>query len=55
MPGRAFLGDPVAKTSPSSAGVTGSIPGQGAKIPHVSHPKTQTETTVHIKKKKKKL
>jgi len=28
----------VAKTSPSNAGDTGSIPGWGAKIPHASQP-----------------
>ena len=36
-------------TSPSRAGGVGSIPGQGAKIPHASWPKNQ-----NIKKKKKK-
>ena len=34
-------GGPVVKTSPSNAGSTGSIPGQGAKIPHASGPKNQ--------------
>ena len=29
----------MVKTSPSSAGGEGSIPGQGAKIPHASRPK----------------
>ena len=29
-------GGPVVKTLPSSAGVVGSIPGLGAKIPHAS-------------------
>ena len=32
----------MVKTSPSSAGGAGSIPGQGAKIPHASRPKNQT-------------
>ena len=33
-----FLGGPVAvKTSTSKAGYVGSIPCQGAKIPHASH------------------
>ena len=31
----------MVKTSPSSAGGVGSIPGQGAKIPHGSGPKNQ--------------
>ena len=31
----------VVKTLPSNAGVAGSIPGQGPKIPHVSEPKNQ--------------
>ena len=42
-----FLGGPAVKTSPSNAGVAGSIPGQGAKIPHALRPKNQ-----NIKKKK---
>ena len=37
--GTDFPGDLVVKTSPSNAGGTGSISGQGAKIPHVSWPK----------------
>ena len=36
-----FLGGPVVKTSPSNAGGVGSIPGQGAKIPHALWPKNQ--------------
>ena len=36
-----FPGGPVVKTSPSNAGGAGSIPGQGAKIPHASWPKNQ--------------
>ena len=31
----------MVKTSPSSAGGAGSIPGRGAKIPHASQPKNQ--------------
>ena len=38
---RDFPGSPVVKTSPSNAGGAGSIPGQGAKIPHASRPKNQ--------------
>ena len=34
-----FPGGPVTETLPSSAGDTGSIPGQGVKIPHASLPK----------------
>ena len=63
-----FPGGPVVKTLPSNAGGVGSIPGQGAKIPHVSWSKNQsiknrsnivtnsikTLKMVHIKKKKKK-
>ena len=36
-----FPGGPVVKTSPSNAEGMGSIPGQGAKIPHASQPKKQ--------------
>ena len=36
-----FPAGPVLKTSPSSAGGAGLIPGQGAKIPHTSGPKNQ--------------
>ena len=36
-----FPGGPVVKTSLSSAGGVGSIPGQGAKIPHALGPKKQ--------------
>ena len=32
------------KISPLNAGAEGSIPGQGAKIPHASWPKTKTKT-----------
>ena len=56
----------MVKTSPSNAEGVGSIPGQGAKIPHASRPKTpkrenrsnivtnskKTLKMVHIKKKK---
>ena len=67
MRGRDFPGGPVVKTSPSNAGVAGSISGQGAKIPHAPRPKNQNVKQkqycnkfdkdlkiVHIKKKKKK-
>ena len=33
-----FPGNPVVKTLPSNAGGTGSIPGQGAKIPRALRP-----------------
>ena len=36
-------GGPVVKTLPSNAGGAGSIPGEGAKIPHALQPKKQTE------------
>ena len=32
---------PVVETSPSNAESAGSIPGQGAEIPHASQPKNQ--------------
>ena len=38
---RDFPGGSVVKTSPSSAGGVGSIPGQGAEIPCASWPKNQ--------------
>ena len=41
MTRRDFPGSPVVKTSSSNAGGAGSIPGQGAKIPHASGPKNQ--------------
>ena len=34
-----FLGGPVVKTLPSSAGRTGLIPGRAARVPHASWPK----------------
>ena len=37
-----FLGGPVVKTSPSSAGGACSIPGGGAKIPHASQSSNQS-------------
>ena len=43
-----FPGGPVAKTSPSNAGGAGSIPGQGAKIPHASWPKKPKHKTEAI-------
>ena len=36
-----FPGGPVVKSSPSSVGGAGSIPGWGARIPHTSRPKNQ--------------
>ena len=36
-----FLGGSVVKTSLPNAGVSGSIPGQEAKIPHALWPKNQ--------------
>ena len=36
---RDFPGGSVVKTSPSNAVGVGSIPGQGAKIPHAAQPK----------------
>ena len=38
---RDFPGGTVVKTAPSIAGGAGSIPGQGAKIPHASGLKNQ--------------
>ena len=46
MEKRDLPGSPVVKTSPSNAGGSGSIPGQGAKMPHASQskkPKHKTE------------
>ena len=45
---RDFPGGPVVKTSPSNAGDTGSIPGQGAKIAHASQPKKPKHKTEAI-------
>ena len=39
-----FPGAPVVGTSPSSAGDTGRISDQGAKIPHASWPKDQSRS-----------
>ena len=36
-----FPGGPVVETLPSNAGGAGSIPAQGAKVPHASRPKIQ--------------
>ena len=36
-----FPGGPVVKTSPSNTGGMGSVPCQGAKIPHASRRKTK--------------
>ena len=62
---RDFPSSSVVKTSPSNAGVVGSIPGWGARIPRLVAKKTKTENSrntvtnsvktlkmVHIKKKK---
>ena len=38
---RDFSAGPVIKISSSNTGDAGLIPGQGAKIPHASWPKTQ--------------
>ena len=38
-----FPGGSVVKTAPSNAGSAGSIPGQGAKIPHGLRPKNQQQ------------
>ena len=38
---RDLPGGPVVKNLPSSAGVVGSIPDRGTKIPHASRPKNQ--------------
>ena len=37
-----FPGGPVVKTLPSNAGIAGLTPGQGARIPHASLPKSQS-------------
>ena len=42
-----FLGGPVTETLPSSAGDTGSIPGQGVHIPHASLPKKKRKKAKH--------
>ena len=46
---RDFPGRPVVKTSPSSAGAAGSVPGRRAKILHASQlkkPKHKTESVL---------
>ena len=43
-----FPGDPVVKTLFSNARGVGSIPVQGARIPHALLPKTQTENRKNI-------
>ena len=40
-----FPGGPVVKNSPSNAGDTGSIPGQGTKIPHATGQLSPCTTT----------
>ena len=42
-----FPGGPAVETSPSNTGVAGSIPDQGAKIPHALQSKNQN---IKIKK-----
>ena len=39
-----FPTGPVGKTSPSSVGDVGLIPGRGAKVPRASWPRIKTET-----------
>ena len=58
---RDFPGGPVVKNLPCSAGDTGSIPGQGTKIPHAAlqhgwvlqllSPHTTTRVTAHHNKR----
>ena len=38
---RDFPDSPVVRTLPSNAGGAGSIPGQGARVPHASQPKNR--------------
>ena len=45
--GTHFPGGPVVKTSPSNAGSVGSVPGQEAKIPHISMGKNQNINQKH--------
>ena len=45
MEKRDLPGSPVVKTSPSNAGGAGSIPGQGAKMPHAPQPKKPKHKT----------
>ena len=42
-----FPGGPVVGTLPSNAGVVGSIPGWGAKLPRASRPKNKTEAILY--------
>ena len=44
-----FPGGPAVETSPSNIGVAGSIPDQGAKIPHALQSKNQN---IKIKKQR---
>ena len=46
-----FPHGPVVKTSPSKAGSTGLIPGQGYKIPHAGQKKKKKQKTKNIKQK----
>ena len=43
-----FPGCPVVKTSASNVGSEGSIPDQGAKIPHALWPKNQNIKQKHV-------
>ena len=43
---RDFPGGPVVKTSPSSAGVAGVIPGWGTKIPHLRAKKSKHRSEI---------
>ena len=45
----------MAKTLPSNTGSAGSIPGQGAKIPHPLRPKNQNSVVTNSIKIKKKI
>ena len=47
---RRFPGSQVIKNSPSNAGDAGSIPGQGAKIPHALWQKNKTQDKQYCKK-----
>ena len=48
---RELPGSPEVKTSPSSAEGAGSVPGQGAKIPHASWPKKKNKKKQSMKQK----
>ena len=48
-----FPGGPVVKNLPSNAGDTGSIPGQGTKIPHATWQLSPRATTTELMRLKK--